>query len=90
MKHVAGMGKIRKEGGPGQSTTRLLTRAQGSSRKLLNMMPSWEVESRKKGPGQSPSTQDGMVRSPRFRLTKVDCSLGRDGWMDGWMATWGL
>lgn len=30
--------------------------------------------------------QDGMVRSPRFRLTKVDCSLGRDGWM----ATWGL
>lgn len=33
MKHVAGVGKIRKEGGPGQSTTRLLTREQGLTSK---------------------------------------------------------
>lgn len=33
MKHVAGVGKIRKEGVPGQSTTRLLTRAQGVTSK---------------------------------------------------------
>lgn len=50
----------------------------GHIEKLLNMMPSWEVESRKKGPGHVPpacSRRDGPLPEIQVDKGKVDCSV---------------